>query len=411
MQDQLLQIAPVPRISIQAFCESQNLASVIADAQLDRRMAKAHVKVQLGGLAAALEAFRESPTPNLILIESRSQREDLIAGLEQLAEFCDQGTKVVIVGHVNDILLYRELMARGVSDYLVAPLNVLTFIQAISELYAGEGANALGRIIAVIGAKGGAGASTIAHNLAYSIAVDHDVATVLVDLDMAAGTAGLDFNQDPPQGVAEAIFSPDRLDQNFVDRLLCRAGEGDKLHMLAAPATLERVYDFDEAAFDPLFDILRATTPITVLDVPKGWNGWTKRALIGADDVIVVAEPDLANLRNAKNILDQLRAARPNDRPARLVVNRVGVPKRPEIPPADFGKNVETAATLVLPFEPKLFGSAANNGRMLAEEEGAGKLVESIAELSRVMMGRPEPRKTKKSMLDPIFQKLGRKKA
>lgn len=411
MNDSPLQIAPIPRISIHVFCESQNLAAIVTDAQQDRRMAKAHLKSQMGGLAAALETFRDSPTPNLIVIETRSQREDLIVGLEELAEYCDSGTKVVVVGHVNDILLYRDLMSRGVSDYLVAPLSVINFIQAVADLYAGQDGATLGRVIAVIGAKGGSGSSTVAHNLAWTIANSHETSTILVDLDLAAGTAGLDFNQDPPQGVAEAVFAPDRLDHNFVDRLLCRAGDGDKLNMLAAPATLERVYDFDEAAFDPLMDILRATTPVTVLDVPKGWTGWIKRTLIAADDVIVVAAPDLASLRNAKNILDQLRAARPNDRPARLVLNGVGVPKRPEIPPADFGKNVETAPTVVIPFEPKLFGSASNNGRMIAEEEGSAKIVEVFAELTRVLLGRNEAKKVKKSVLAPILERFNRKKA
>ncbi len=411
MNDSPLQIAPIPRISIHVFCESQNLAAIVTDAQQDRRMAKAHLKSQMGGLAAALETFRDSPTPNLIVIETRSQRKDLIVGLEELAEYCDSGTKVVVVGHVNDILLYRDLMSRGVSDYLVAPLSVINFIQAVADLYAGQDGATLGRVIAVIGAKGGSGSSTVAHNLAWTIANSHETSTILVDLDLAAGTAGLDFNQDPPQGVAEAVFAPDRLDHNFVDRLLCRAGDGDKLNMLAAPATLERVYDFDEAAFDPLMDILRATTPVTVLDVPKGWTGWIKRTLIAADDVIVVAAPDLASLRNAKNILDQLRAARPNDRPARLVLNGVGVPKRPEIPPADFGKNVETAPTVVIPFEPKLFGSASNNGRMIAEEEGSAKIVEVFAELTRVLLGRNEAKKAKKSVLAPILERFNRKKA
>lgn len=411
MNDSPLQIAPIPRISIHVFCESQNLAAIVADAQQDRRMAKAHLKSQMGGLPAALEAFRDTPTPNLIVIETRSPREELIAGLEELAEYCDAGAKVVVVGHVNDILLYRELMARGVSDYLVAPLSVLTFIQAVSDLYAGQDGGQLGRVIAVIGAKGGSGASTIAHNLAWTIANDHDIATILVDMDLAAGTAGLDFNQDPPQGVAEAVFSPDRLDHNFVDRLLCRAGDGDKLNMLAAPATLERVYDLDATAFDPLMDILRASTPVTVLDIPKGWSGWTRQTLVAADDVLVVAAPDLASLRNAKNIIDHLRAARPNDRAPRLVLNGVGMPKRPEIPPVDFGKNLETAPSAVIPFEPKLFGSASNNGHMLAEEEGSAKLVEVFAELARVLLGRSETKKAKASVLAPLLARLNRKKA
>ena len=117
-----IQIAQVPRISIQAFCETQDLAQVIDSASTDRRMSKAHVKVHMGGVFAAIEAFRSAPTPNLIVIELMSERSQLIANLDALAEFCDAGTKVIVIGHENDIALYRALTSRGVSDYLAAPL-------------------------------------------------------------------------------------------------------------------------------------------------------------------------------------------------------------------------------------------------------------------------------------------------
>ncbi|MBK9080605.1 MAG: AAA family ATPase [Rhizobiales bacterium] len=408
MHDPSLQIAPVPRISIQAFCEGADIAALIQEAMADRRMNKAHVKVHMGGSAAAAEAYRNAPTPNLIVIESTSDRATLISQLEELSEFCDAGTKVVVIGRVNDIVLYRALISRGVSDYLVAPFTVVDLIRAVSELYNTPGAGALGRVIAVTGAKGGAGASTVAHNLAWSIAVDHEVSTILVDMDLGFGTAGLDFNQDPPQGVAEAVFSPERLDQNFVDRLLSKCGAN--LSMLAAPATLERCYDIAETAFDPLMDILRATTPVAVLDVPNAWNAWTRRILVGADEVVVVASPELASLRNTKNILDQLRAARPNDFPARLVLNNVGVLKRPEIAAPDFGKSVETDATLSIPFDPKLFGTAANNGQMIAEVEPANKIAAGFTDLARSLLGRGETKKQKKTLLDPILSRL-RKRA
>jgi pilus assembly protein CpaE len=409
MSDFDTQIAPVPRISIQAFCETQNMADVIAEASGDRRMAKAQLKVQMGGADGALEAYREAPTPNLIVIETRANRDALLDKLEQLAEFCDASTKVVVLGHVNDILLYRELISRGVSDYLVAPMGVLDFVRAVSSLYGGEGSSAIGRVIAVVGAKGGAGASTIAHNVAWAIAGPHEIATILVDLDLPAGTAALNFNHDPPQGVADAIYAPDRVDHNFVDRLLTKCS--DQLSMLAAPATLDRIYDLDEMALDPLIEVLRSTTPVTILDVPKGWNGWIKRVLLSADDVVIAAEPDLANLRNAKNLLDQLRVARPNDRAPRLVLNKVGVLKRPEIAPADFGKNVDCAPMAVIPFEPKLFGSAANNGRMILEEEGGAPFAQHFDEIARELVGRPAPRKQKKGVLDPLLSRLSRKKA
>ncbi|HXZ16662.1 MAG TPA: CtpF protein, partial [Roseiarcus sp.] len=137
------QIAPVPRVSIQAFCETQGVASVIEGSSADRRMKKAHVKIHMGGANAAIEAFRSAPTPNLIVIENVGQRAQLLANLDELAEFCDAGTKVIVVGHENDIALYRALTARGVSDYLVAPFEVLDFVGHVSHLYAAPGATAV----------------------------------------------------------------------------------------------------------------------------------------------------------------------------------------------------------------------------------------------------------------------------
>jgi pilus assembly protein CpaE len=405
--DEFGKVAPIPRISLQAFCETSELAQVINESAMDRRMDKAHVKVQLGGAAAAVEAYRGAPTPNLIVIETLADRGELVAHLEELAEFCDSGTRVVVVGRVNDIILYRDLMGRGVSEYLVGPVSVLEFIRAVSHLYAQDGADAIGRVIAFVGAKGGVGASTICHNVAWSIARDLDAETVIVDLDLAFGTGGLDFNQDPPQGVAEAVFAPDRIDAGLVDRLLSRCS--DKLSLLAASATLDRVYDFNETTFDILIDILRASTPYVILDVPHVWTSWSRRLLIGADDVVIVAEPDLANLRNVKSMIDTLRVARPNDSRPKLVMNSVGVLKRPEIGVAEFAKAVEVEPTSIIANDVKLFGTASNNGQMIAEVESGNPIATTFSELGRAVTGRFEVKQTKKNLLDPILARLRRR--
>ncbi len=402
-------IAPLPRVSIQVFCETPDVAAVVNEAMGDRRMSRAHVKAHMGGAPAAVEAYRGAPTPNLVVIESTGDRDQLMAHLDQLAEFCDAGTKVVVIGRLNDIVLYRELIGRGISDYLVAPFSVLDFVRSISHLYTHSKAEPVGRLVAVTGAKGGVGASTIAHNVGWSIARTLDVATVIVDLDLPFGTAGLDFNQDPPQGIAEAVFAPERLDANLVDRLLSKCT--DKLSILAAPATLDRAYDFPESAFDGLFDVLRSTVPCIVLDVPHGWTGWTRRALIGSDEVIVVAAPDLANLRNTRNLLDVLRTARPNDVKPKLVLNGVGILKRPEISVADFAKAVEVAPAAVVPFDAKLFGTAANNGQMVGEVEANNKVAEILNALARAVTGRVDARKPKRALFDPFLTVLGRRKA
>src|SRR5918997_1574686 len=128
-------IAPVPRVTIQAFCETPGVAEVIEAAAGDRRMHKAHIKVQMGGGPAAVEAYRQAPTPNVIVIELPGDRFGILGHLDNLAEVCDEGTKVVVVGHVNDVVLYRDLTKRGVSEYLIAPVDVLDFVTTVSELF------------------------------------------------------------------------------------------------------------------------------------------------------------------------------------------------------------------------------------------------------------------------------------
>ena len=400
-------IAPVPRISIQAFCETSETTTTMQTAGEDRRMSKAHLKIQMGGIAAAVEAYRASPTPNVVIIESESRGDDLIAGLDTLAEVCDAGTRVIVVGKHNDIVLYRELVRRGVSDYLMAPTSVLDVVRSVSSLFSAPDARPVGRTIAVVGARGGVGASTIAHNIAWSIARDLRLDSVVTDLDLAFGTAGLDYNQDPPQGIADAVFSPERIDTGFVDRLLSKCT--DHLSLLAAPATLDRVYDFTNDAFDGVIDILRTAVPCIVLDVPHLWTGWTKRVLIAADDIMIVAAPDLANLRNAKNLFDLLRGARPNDHQPHYCLNQVGVPKRPELKPADFAKALEAEPSAVIPFEPQLFGTAANNGQMIAEMAANHRATEMFRVMAQLLTGRAEVRRSRTNLLTPIIEKLKRR--
>jgi pilus assembly protein CpaE len=396
-------IAPAPRVSVQAFCETVETAAAVQSAAEDRRLGKAHIKVQMGGMAAAIEAYRAAPTPNVIVLESDG-RNDLLGGLDHLATVCDPGTRVVVIGRINDVALYRELVRRGVSDYVIAPVNALDVVRSICNLFSAPEAKSVGRVIAVAGAKGGVGASTIAHNVAWAIARDLAMDSVVVDLDLAFGTAGLDYNQDPPQGVADAVFSPDRVDTAFIDRLLSKCT--DHLSLLAAPATLDKVYDFGTDAFDAIFDTLRTTMPCIVLDVPHQWTGWTKRALIGADDILIVAAPDLANLRNTKNIYDLLKAARPNDRPPLYCLNQVGVPKRPEINATEFAKAIESQPIASIPFEPQMFGSAANNGQMIAEISANHRTTEMFLQIAQRMTGRSETKKPRGSFLSPLIEKL-----
>ncbi|WP_051630645.1 AAA family ATPase [Afifella pfennigii] len=397
---------PVPRITIQAFCDTPEVAGALDMAASDRRMARAHTKVHTGGISAAIDFYQSAPTPNLIIVESRLVKNELIARLDELAEVCDSGTKVLVIGHSNDVVTYRELLKRGVSEYLIAPVDVMAVIAAIADIYNDDGQSKLGQVFAFVGAKGGVGSSTVAHNVAWSMSRVFGSDVIIADLDLAFGTVGLDFNQDPPQGMADAVFGSDRLDEVLLDRLLTKCEE--HLSILAAPAMLDKTYDFEEEAFDHVLDILQSNVPAVVLDIPHIWTSWARKMLLAADDVIVTATPDLANLRNAKNLIDLLKQARPNDAPPKLVLNKVGIPRQPEIKVDDFGAALQTAPTAVIPFDPLLFGTAANNGQMIAEASAKSAINDTFVDIAQIVTGRTEQKHGKKGGLSfaPLLEKL-----
>lgn len=403
-------IAPVPRISMQAFCESPALLEAVQEAARDRRMAKAHVRAHPGGIAAALEFYASSPTPNLLILENRAPAPALLEQLARLSEVCDPGTEVVVIGHVNDVLLYRELTRFGVRDYVVAPLMAMDVVRLVSELYSAKNTKALGRTYAFIGARGGCGASTVAHNVAWSFANSLETSTVIADFDLPFGTANLDFNQDPPTGIGDVVNAPDRVDETFIDRLLAKCS--DRLSLLAAPSTLDKVTDYPDHQFEQVVDLLRSSVPATVLDLPHHWSGWVRKSLIDADELVIVAAPDLASLRNAKNLIDAVKSARPNDGPPKLVLNMVGMPKRPEIEPKDFSDALSLAPLAIVPFDAEVFGNAANSGHMIAEIAAKHDAVAAFDTIAMSISGRSVARTAKKSGLPPFMQKiLQRKKA
>lgn len=407
-QDTSTQAISVPRISIFGFFEDPSVAQTLQTAAADRRLSKAHVTLQMGGITAAVEQFANAPSPNLLIIESRADREGILAELERLASVCDSGTKVIVIGHLNDVILYRELIRQGVSEYMVAPFGQMQVIETIASLYNDPDVSPVGRIFAFVGAKGGVGSSTLAHNIGWILSSSLAQDTVIADLDIPFGTAGLNFNQDPPQGIAEALTSPDRLDEVFLERLLAKCT--DRLSLFAAPAVIDRDYEWDERALDAVIDVVRRQVPCFVLDIPHVWTPWARQSLLMADEIVITCEPDLANLRNAKNLVDLLKSTRKNDHPPHIVLNRVGVAKRPEIAPEDFASALEIVPSAIIPYEPQLFGTAANNGQMIDEMERADRITEILHDFAAVVSGRSEAPKERKSLLSPLLGRFSKKK-
>ena len=376
----------IPRITAHAFCETQAVAAAVAAAERDRRMARAQVSSSIGGIRAAVAQFRQAPTPNLVIVESRAGHDALLEDLDQLAAVCDVDTRVIVVGTSNDIELYRQLMRRGISEYLRAPIEPMALVGAIAGAFEDSGKARLGRLYAFMGARGGVGSSTIAHNVAAALGGCTGGDVMLIDMDLAFGTASLNFGLEPAGSIGDALRDSGRLDEQVLDRLLTRCN--DRLSLLAAPAPSEAPLEADAAAFEKLLDLAQRSVSHVVLDMPHVWTNWSRGIMAMADEVVLTASPDLASLKHAKHLLDVLRPARSNDAEPRLVLNQVGMPKRPEIAEKDFADTLQLAPAATIRFDAAAFGRAANAGEILATASAKSQPSVAFRTLAETLAGR-----------------------
>ncbi|MBI1391616.1 MAG: pilus assembly protein CpaE [Alphaproteobacteria bacterium] len=378
---------PVPRISIHAFCESDETTALLEQAAIDRRLSKTHLTMHMGGIPKAVDHFQTNVTPNLIILETLSGGQELLSLLGQLAEVCDPSTKVIVIGCVNDITLYRELIRTGISEYIVNPHSPLQIIRAVSSLYVDPSAPPIGKTLAFVGARGGVGSSTIAHNVGWCAAERLESDTVILDLDLPFGTASLDFEQDPTSGLLEALASPERLDAVLLDRLLQK--HTDRLSLFTAPNLLDRDYELSDQAFETVVDVVRSAAPTIVVDIPHVWTAWSKRLLQTADEIIITTTPDLAAFRNTKNLVDVISSARPNDGAPKLVINQYDA-KNSSVQPEQYAEHVGLDPICVVNWEPQLFHTAATNAAPIQEVGPKTKAAQGLSHLTQVLLGRTE---------------------
>ncbi len=384
----------IPRITIQAFCEHSQTAQMIESLVQDRRLSRVALTTHNGGVEGAIETYKANPTPNLIIIETSLLAEEILSSLNRLAEVCDTGTELLVLGQINDVVLYRELKNFGVSEYLVLPTSANLIVNAICEIFVPENAKPIGRSVAFIAAKGGAGASTIAHNSAWSIAQNMKQDVLIIDMDLAFGTLGLNFNQDPATSISDALFSNEKIDAIMLDRLMSKAAS--QINLLTAPSTLERTYEIKQRDFENIIELSQQSVPVVILDIPHIWSDWVKYTLAMVDEIVIVAEPDLANLRNAKNLIDILESMRPDEAKPMLIMNKIGVPKRPEIAAAEFASSIECQLFAEIHFDAATFGIAANNGQMICEVNKNHKADDVFNRIGQQIMGRETAQSMKK---------------
>jgi pilus assembly protein CpaE len=372
---------PAPPISVHISWDRAHSGELAGALAADRRMARAHISHERGGLDGAIVRFAVEQSPDLLIIDTTLSGLAMFRALERLSKLIDAKTKLVIIGAVNDVGLFRELAARGVSEYVLTPAAPEHLVDAACRLFAESDSS---HVIAVIGARGGVGASTIARNLAWSIAEEQEIASALVDLDWSFGTAAFEAQIETPRSIADALSAPD--DEDAPDRVAVQCGE--RFRILSAPVSLQKEDHLAPEDVEALIRRVRRLSSYVVLDLPHTWAPWVKQALVAADDIIMVASPDLASLRNAEAILRQVKNERAGRNEPIVTLSMVGVPKRPEITLKDFTDALSIAPVESLAFDPALFGAAVIKGQMLAEVAPRSKGAASIAKLGSLITGR-----------------------
>ncbi|MEG8098926.1 AAA family ATPase [Candidatus Liberibacter brunswickensis] len=400
-KDALSETFTLPRMSVHAFCITDTLYSVIERSKIDRRMTYVDMRITKGSIAEAVNLFSNTPTPNLIIVQTKIDSREIMSALEPLADVCDSSTKVIVVGDTNDVILYRDLIANGVSEYLIEPLSVSDIIKSINCISTvKEKESSSGCSISFIGSRGGVGSSTMAHNCAFNIASVFSMGTILADLDLSYGTVNINFDQDPIHGIVNAIYPQGKIDEEFLSKILVCYVEN--LSILTAPTTLNRTYDFDEKTIIQVINLLKKISPFTILDVPHIWNDWTRGILSSSDKVVITASLDLVSLRNSKNLIDVLKKIRPNNKPLYLILNQVKTPKKPEISISDFCSPLGIDPSAVIPFDGYIFGMSANSGKMIHEIDQKSSVSDLLVDFSRILIDRVTMSKPKNVIYEKI---------
>jgi pilus assembly protein CpaE len=370
----------------------------------DRRFAKSTVDVRLGGISEAHDFLARNSTPDVIIVESGDEKENLLAGIDMLSEVCDPGTSVIVLGDKNDVALYRALVHRGVNDYLARPLTAPLVQDAVLEVCRDAEEQGMGRVLAFLGAKGGVGSSTLAGNVAWSLGQLFDEDVALLDLDIAFGTVALSFNLESQQNIDKILAERDRLDETLLERVM--PSYDGHLNLLTAPASLQADAEVDFDSLGVLLELVQRRAAFVVLDLPHGWRPWIREILAVADEVVVTATLDLASLRDTKNLIDTLRQLRGDTDQVRVVLNRAGGNKKNELKPRDFEAAIGGQPTAVLANDPNLFGAAENSADMLGEVNKNAKPVAMISQLAETVSGRTVAKK-KKSLFSFAFKSKG----
>lgn len=350
-------------------------------------------KCNKGGLRNAVQSLSVSASPNILFVDM-SESGAPINDINALAEVCEPGTVVIAAGQVNDVRLYRDLLSSGIQDYLLKPLSLdqvresLSMAQAL--LSAPKHADAHGdrphHMMAVVGVRGGVGASLVSTSLAWAISEQAGLQTALLDLDVHFGTGALTLDLEPGRGLIDAVDNPSRIDGLFIERAMVRAS--DKLSLLSAEAPIHQPMMTDGSAFFQLEEELRGAFEMTIVDIPRHVLIPFPHLVSEAGTILLVSDVTLASARDTIRLLSWFKQNVPAARVV-LAANKfqstVG-----ELSRKEFESSIERQIDIAIPFDPKLVAQAAKLGKSYAEICKGTKASQVWTNLTQLVLDAPD---------------------
>lgn len=345
-------------------------------------------KVNKGGMRNAVQSLSITASPQILFIDM-SESGDPLNDINSLAEVCEPGTVVIAAGQVNDVRLYRDLIASGIQDYLLKPFgadqlrDALAQAQAVFMAPRETGPERPHCTMAVVGTRGGVGASSIATSIAWMLSDKKKRPTALLDLDVHFGTNALAMDLEPGRGLTDAIENPSRIDGLFIERAMVRAS--DTLAILSAEAPISQPMLTDGGAYFQLLEEFRSAFECSIIDLPRNMLIQHPHLMSDVNVTLLVTELTLAAARDTIRILSWLKTNAPQSRVV-VVANRVH-PGAPEISRKDFEQSIERKVDVLIPFDLRIASQAAKLGKTLAETAKGSKLGAACATMLEEALG------------------------
>jgi pilus assembly protein CpaE len=376
------------RDAFSAFMCDETALDILRSVVVD--MGWAPEKCHRGGLRNAIQSLSITASPNILMVDL-SESGDPLNDINALAEVCEPGTVVIAVGQVNDVRLYRDLIASGIQDYLLKPLNpgqirdALVQAQTIFTAPKNHDATAVKRHVstAIVGTRGGVGASTLATSIAWLFSTDHKLPTALLDLDVHFGTGALTLDLEPGRGLTDAIDNPSRIDGLFIERAMIRAN--DNLAILSAEAPISAPLMTDGSAFVQLEEEFRHAFEMTVIDMPRNMLINFPHLLSDVNVVIVATELTLAGARDAIRLLSWLKTNAAHARPI-IVANKIQAGAN-EISKSDFEASIERKINFMVPYDIKAASNAAKLGQTFVAANRSTKAGGVLRDVAQMIIG------------------------